>query len=347
MLNPDQALALFMEDTLGLDDGKMGYGVLRYSSNPVVCVIDSSQAGKQVSDVVVDLPRDCPVVATVEEARQLGAEVMVLGIAPSGGRIPEPWMNSIERAVKSGMSIINGLHDVLEERFGGLVNAEANQWIWDVRHPIADPPSFGGEAGGLNNKRVLLVGTDMAIGKMTAGLEIYRWIREKNPSTAFLATGQVGITITGRGIPLDGYKVDHACNAVAELVMSAADKEIVFIEGQGSLLHARSTATLPLLRGSCPTHLILCHRAGMETLDRLPNVKVPPLPELIELYETLASACGSFARPATIGIALKTNHLSDEDSKRAIADLEDETALPVTDVVRYSAEKLGRELLQK
>lgn len=345
MLKPDQALSIFMEDTLGLSHGKMGYGVIRYSPNPVVCVIDSTQAGKMVSEVVEGLPRDCPVVATVEEARQLGAEVMVLGIAPSGGRIPEPWMSDIERAVKVGLSIVNGLHDELERHFASLLDTGANQWVWDVRNPGPDPELSDGEVAELGNKRVLLVGTDMAIGKMTAGLEIYRWLREKNPSTAFLATGQVGITITGRGIPLDGHKVDHACNAVAQLVMSAAEEEVVFIEGQGSLLHPRSTSTMPLLRGSCPTHLILCHRAGMEYLDQMPSVKVPPLGELIDLYESLAAACGAFPRPSTIGIALKTDHLSDEDAKRAIADLEDEIALPVTDVVRYGAEKIGRGLL--
>jgi len=345
MLQPDQTLAIFMEDTLGDPHGKMGYGIIRYSPNPVVCVIDSSHAGKQLSDVVEGLSRDCPVVATVEEARQLGAEVMVLGIAPSGGRIPESWMAYIETAVKAGLSIINGLHDELEERFAPSLKKEEDQWIWDVRKPGPDPALSNGEAAELGNKRVLLVGTDMAIGKMTAGLEMYRWMREQNPSTAFLATGQVGITITGRGIPLDGQKVDHACNSVAQLVMSAADKDVVFIEGQGSLLHPRSTSTLPLLRGSCPTHLILCHRAGMEFLDEMPSIEVPPLRELIELYESLAAACGAFSRPTTIGIALKTDHLSDHDAQLAFAALEEETGLPVTDVVRYGAEKIGRELL--
>ena len=66
----------------------------------------------------------------------------------------------------------------------------------------------------LNNKRVLLVGTDMAIGKMTAGLEIHRWLRAHRQDAVFLATGQIGITITGRGIPLDAFKLDHACGAV-------------------------------------------------------------------------------------------------------------------------------------
>ena len=50
-----------------------------------------------------------------------------------------------------------------------------------------------------------------------------------------------------------------------------------FIEGQGSLLHPGSSATLPLLRGSCATHLVMCHRAGMTHLRNPQQVKIPPL----------------------------------------------------------------------
>jgi uncharacterized NAD-dependent epimerase/dehydratase family protein len=344
MLKPEQTLAIFMEENLGESEGKMGYGVMRYSPNSVTCVIDSRHAGKQVNDVV-DMPRNCPVVANVEEARKLGAEVLVLGIAPTGGLLPEPWLAELEKALSLGMSLANGLHDDLNAKFGHLLNDD--QWIWDIRHPGETPPITSADAAQLNNKRVLLIGTDMAIGKMTAGLEVYRWVRDQGHSTAFLATGQIGITITGRGIPLDGIKIDHAVNAVSTLVSSASKEDIVFIEGQGSLLHPRSSATLALMRGACPTHLILCHRAGMEYLDQFPEFKVPPLKEFIKLNEDLASACGTFSKPKTIGIALKTAHLSDEDARAAITDLEDETGLPVDDVVRYGAEKIGQQLLSE
>jgi len=317
---------------------------MRYSPNPIACVIDSRHAGKQVNDVV-DMPRNCPVVANVEEARKLGAEVLILGIAPTGGRIPEPWLAELEKALTLGMSLANGLHDDLNAKFGHLLKED--QWIWDIRHPGETPPITNADAARLNNKRVLLIGTDMAMGKMTAGLEIYHWVRDQGHSTAFLATGQIGIIITGRGIPLDGIKIDHAVNAMSTLVTSAADHDIVFVEGQGSLLHSRSSATLALMRGTCPTHLILCHRAGMEYLDQIPEVKVPPLKEFIALNEDLASTCGTYTRPKTIGIALKTAHLSDTDAQAAIADLEDETGLPVTDVVRYGAEKIGQRLISE
>ncbi len=345
MLKPDQALAIFMEENLGESEGKMGYGVMRYSPNPIACVIDSRHAGKQVNDVV-DMPRNCPVVATVEEARALGAEVLILGIAPTGGRLPEAWLIKLEQSLKLGMSLANGLHDDLNAKFGHLLKDD--QWIWDIRQPGEAPPITSADATKLSNKRVLMIGTDMAIGKMTAGLEIYRWVRDQGPhSTAFLATGQIGITITGRGIPLDGIKIDHAVNAVSTLVTSAAADDIVFIEGQGSLLHARSSATLALMRGSCPTHFILCHRAGMEVLDQMPEVKVPDINEFIKLNEDLASACGTFPRPKTIGIALKTAHLSEQEARAAIAELEQQTGLPVEDVVRFGSEKLGNLLIEQ
>ncbi len=350
MLEENQKIAIYMEGNLDSDYGKMGVGVMRYMENPIVCVIDSTHAGKTVNKVfeqVCELPFDYLIVSSIDRAAELGAEVLILGTAPSGGRIPQEWDAPLHRAIQLNMSIVNGLHDKLTDKFSHLLTG--NQWIWDVRQPTFTPKIGTGQAASLNNKRVLLVGTDMAIGKMTAGLELYRWVREvgksQGISTEFVATGQIGITITGKGIPLDAFKVDHACGAVETLVMGTADSDIVFIEGQGSLLHPGSSATLSLMRGSCPTHLIMCHRAGMKMLRSPENVKIPPLKEFIELNEALVSVCGSLSKATTIGIALNTSLVSESEAKSAIASLQDQTALPVTDVVRFGAEKLGRALL--
>lgn len=339
-----------MEGNLDSDYGKMGFGVMRYIENLIACVIDSTHAGKRVNQVCQQdsaLPFDYRVVGSIEQAAELGAEVLILGTAPSGGQIPQEWHAPLQRAIQLDMSIVNGLHDKLTDKFGHLLTG--NQWIWDVRQPTFTPKIGTGQAASLNNKRVLLVGTDMAIGKMTAGLELYRWVREAGKSRAttseFIATGQIGMTIIGNGIPLDAFKVDHACGAVETLVMGAADSDIVFIEGQGSLLHPGSSATLSLMRGSCPTHLIMCHRAGMKRLRNPPHIKIPPLKEFIQLNEALVSVCGSLAKASTIGIALNTSLLSEAEAKSEIACLQEQTALPVTDVVRFGAEKLGRVLL--
>ena len=344
MLQEHHKLAVYMEGSLGSDYGKMGYGVMRYSPNPVVCVVDSTQAGKRVCDAC-DLPHTFPVVGTPDEARGMGADVLVLGLAPSGGRVPEEWLPHLRRALALGMSLVNGLHDRLNDRLGGEILAPGEQWIWDVRQPAFTPDIATGRAADLDNRRVLMVGTDMACGKMTAGLEIHHWLGRQAVSSAFVATGQIGITVTGHGIPLDAFKVDHACGAVESAVMDVAGHDVIIIEGQGSLLHPGSSATLSLMRGSSANRLVLCHRAGMTHLRKPDHVRVPPLKPFIRLNEDLAHVCGSLTPATTVGVALNTVQLSEAAARETIAQLEDETGLPVEDVVRFGAEKLGRALL--
>ena len=97
---------------------------------------------------------------------------------------------------------------------------------------------------------------------------------------------------------------------------------------------------LPLLRGSCPTHLILCCRAGQESIAREAWVKIPPLVEVAALYEVLASAGGALPEARVAGISLITAHLGDTAARKAIDDAQAETGLPVADVVRYGCEPL-------
>src|SRR5476649_1342152 len=101
MLRREQKLAIYMEGAVRGYGGKMGFGILRYSPNPIVCVIDSENAGQDIRDIA-GVPKSCPIVATVEEALALGADVLVLGIAPPGGLIPQAWYPVIDRSVELG-----------------------------------------------------------------------------------------------------------------------------------------------------------------------------------------------------------------------------------------------------
>lgn len=339
MLDPNQPIALFAEATLGSLNAKMAEGILRYGRNPVAAVIDSKQAGKRVRDVCT-LASDVPVVADLAQAQALGAQVLVLGTAPSGGRLPQSWVSVLDAAIAGGMNLVNGMHDQLQPMFASRLRP--GQWVWDLRVPQGDaPPISMARAAGLGNIRVLMVGTDMAIGKMTAGLELTRSLQTLGRDAAFLATGQTGIAITGRGIPLDAIRVDHAGGAVERMVLEAANHEIVVVEGQGSLLHPGSTATLPLMRGSACTHMILCHRAGMVTLDEVASVRIPPLRDVIALNEAVAQAAGALTAAKVVGIALNTARLSAADADAALKAVADETGLPTVDPVRQGADRLA------
>lgn len=334
-----------MEGALDSDMGKMGFGLMRFSKHSIICVIDSKHAGKTVKESV-GLPYDIPVIGTIAEAVQKGGEILVLGIAPSGGKFPDTWDEPISEALQNGLSLINGLHDDLNLRYGHHLIDSPKQRIWDVRKPKPSYPIATGKAVQLKNKRILMIGTDMAAGKMTAGLELYAELKKQGHNVGFVPTGQIGITIMGNGIPLDAIKVDQAAGAVQEAVLAEADKDIVIIEGQGSLAHPGSTATLPLLRGSQATHLILCHKAAHTHLrEPVSHIPIPPLDEFIKLNEAVATVCGSQTKPKTTGIALNTVGLNEEEAEKKITEVENLTGLSSTDVVRFGVEKLVSAVL--
>ena len=147
--------------------------------------------------------------------------------------------------------------------------------------------------------------------------------------------------IAGDGVPLDAVRVDFAAGAVEQMVMKyGPDHDILFVEGQGSLIHPGSTATLPLLRGSQATHLVLVHKVGRTHIHNCPDVKIPPLPQAIEMYELVASAAGAMQPSKVAAIALNTSSFDEAEAKNAIAQVQAETGLPCTDVVRFGADLL-------
>lgn len=340
MIGPSDRIALLMEGTLEDRTGKMGLAVLRYHESEVVCAIDRQNAGACLG-AISGLPRPCPIVATFEEALRLGPTVLVIGGAPPGGRIVPAWLDIVKEAAAAGLNVVNGLHDPLADKLGEL---RPGQFVWDVRTEPPNLPTATGAAREMANRRALFIGTDMSVGKMTAGLEVKREAQRRGMECGLVATGQCGIVVTGEGVPLDAIRLDFAAGAVEREVLRRPEP-LVLIEGQGSLNHPASSATLPLMRGSVPTHLVLCHRAGMPTLPRWPWVQVPPLVRLIALAEELASGAGAFGRPKTCAVALNTHRLSEAEAEAALGEVAQETGLPTADPVRGGAGVLLDALL--
>lgn len=339
-LESNQRLAILLHDGIRGYHGKTGLALLRYSQAQIVAVIDHQCAGESLP-ALTNIPRDLPIVATVAQALAYTPDVLAIGIAPSGGVLPDEWQQEIKQAVGAGLSIINGLHTPLATMPELSNSLRQGQFIWDVRQEPANLPIGSGKARLLSCRRVLTVGTDMGVGKMSTSLELNSAAQQRGLRSKFLATGQAGLMIAGDGVPLDGVRVDFAAGAVEQVVMRFGDDyDILHVEGQGSLLHPGSTATLPLIRGTQPTHLILVHRAGQTSIRNHPHVLMPPLANVIELYETVAIAGGAFAPVKVVGIALNTAHLDLSAANLAIEQTKAETKLPCTDPVRFSADLL-------
>ena len=188
---------------------------------------------------------------------------------------------------------------------------------------------------------VLTVGSDCAIGKKTVAVELDLEARRRGLASVFVPTGQTGIAIAGWGIAVDAVVSDFLAGAAETLVVEGARRggELLFVEGQGSLVHPMySGVTLGLVHGSAPHLFVLCHSAGATEIEGCPGHPIPPLPELIALHESIALP----ARKAKVAcVALNTARISSDDEARAaIADVAEETGLPADDPVRFGAHHL-------
>ena len=305
MLSPLAPVVLLQHGGLDTLSGKTGLTLLRYRRGPVLAVVDPAHAGGSLAQIT-GIAREVPIVASLAEALPLlptargdRAEVAaVVGLAPSGGRLPAEVRTDVATALAAGLSVASGLHTRLGEDPELAALVQPGRWIWDLRREPANLPVASARAAALPGHRLLAVGSDMSVGKMSACLELLAAAQRSGVDARFVPTGQAGILIAGGGVALDAVRVDYAAGAVEEAVLVAAAAATpdswVLVEGQGSFCHPGSTATLPLLRGSQPTELLLVHRAGQTTIRNQPHIPLPPLRDLIDTLERMAN----LARPA-------------------------------------------------
>jgi uncharacterized NAD-dependent epimerase/dehydratase family protein len=346
MLRPNNRIAILLHEGLQSTKGKTGISLLRYSDIPIVAVIDQESAGRSLQELT-GISRSVPIVASVQEALNYKPNVLAIGIAPSGGLLPTVWWQEVKQSVAAGLSVVNGLHTSMatDPELKRLLGND--QWIWDVRQEPKGLTVSKGKARSLPCLRVLTVGTDMSVGKMSTSLELNRATLNRGLRSRFLATGQTGLMLGHDGIALDVVRVDFAAGAVEQLMMRHGfDHDVLYLEGQGSLMHPASTATLPLIRGSQPTHLVLVHRAGQTHIQHFDALTpIPLLTKAIQVYETVASAGGAFAESKVVAIALNTFHLDEDKAQEMIEQVQLETGLPCTDVVRFDADPLLNAIL--
>ena len=330
---PERRYAVLAEGRFADRHAKTAHGLIRYGKDEVVAVIDSTLAGKSVREAMPILERDAPIVGSLEEALEFSPTSVLVGLAPAGGRLPEEWMETLWKAAEAGLEIVSGLHQRLAPEFPGKP-------VWDVREPPEDVPLFSGEGFGIGPKVALTVGTDSAIGKMTAALEIERAATEAGLSTEFVPTGQTGVVIAGWGLCVDAVVSDFIAGASERLVLEAAESspDLILVEGQGSLGHpAYSGVTLGLLHGSCPDCLILCaagEPSGGPPEKVFRGVPRPSAAHVARLYEEVAS----LVKPApVVAVSLNTRGLDEGEAAEILAAVADETGLPAADPFRGSA----------
>ena len=313
--------------------GKTARGVMRYRPDEIVALLDSTSDAASVEGF--------PIVKTVADALPLSPTTALVGVATQGGRFPPAWRRILEECLVAGLDLESGLHEfVSDDPELVALAAEHGAELRDLRRPPAglDVPSGANLTHGATT--ILTVGSDCAIGKMTVSLELDLEARRRGYRSEFVPTGQTGIAIAGWGIAVDAVVADFIAGAAEQLVLEGVGRggEVLFVEGQGSLLHpAYSGVTLGLIHGSAPHGYVLCHQAGETFVDGDERFPIPPLVELVRLHEQISL----LPRPAKVYcVALNTRLLDDDAARRAVVETEAATGLPADDPVRFGASKL-------
>jgi uncharacterized NAD-dependent epimerase/dehydratase family protein len=336
-----ERLAIFAEGLFQQHSGKTAHGVIRYGTREVVCVIDSTLAGRTAVEVELFCLQPVPIVATVREAIDMGATTLLIGVAPTGGKLDPAWRPALLEAIGAGLDLEAGLHTELsaDEELREAA-ARAGVHLRDLRAAPADLTVPKGPYSRPASVRVVhSVGSDTVIGKKVVTLELDRVARERGERSVYVPTGQTGVAIAGWGIAVDHVISDYVAGAGERLVLEGAERgDLLFVEGQGALFHpAYSGVTLGLLHGSAPDQLILVHKAGAQAIRNYPDLPIPPLPELIAAYELVTSR----VRPAKVtAIALNTSTLGEDDARAAVEAAQEETGLTADDVVRFGPERV-------
>jgi len=318
--------------------GKTMRGVLRYRRESVVAILDTKRAGASEDGV--------PVVGTVDEGMQYEPNTALVGVVTQGGHFPGDWQDLLKSSVRQGLDVENGLHVRLHD-IPGLpeLARERGVELRDLREPPGDLSTATGANLEVDATIVLTVGSDCAIGKMTATCELDLEARNRGLRSVFVPTGQTGIAIAGWGISVDAVVSDFLAGAAERLVVEGGERgDLLWVEGQGAILHPiYSGVTVGLMHGSAPHLYVLCHEVGRTVTEGDPTASpIVSLKELVDLHERMSLKL----RPAKVAsISLNTSEVSEEEARAAIEEAEAETGLPADDPVRFGAGKLLEAVL--
>ena len=281
---------------------------------------------------------------TLLEARNAGAQTLVIGVANRGGVISETWKEILLQALEHGFDLASGLHQQLKRDHLIAFTADKYQrQLFDVRIPQREYPIANGEPR--TGKRCLTVGTDCSVGKMYTSLAMEKEMHKRKLNATFKATGQTGILITGDGIPLDAIPADFMAGAVEWLTPNNDEDHWDLIEGQGSLFHISfSGITLALIHGGQPDALILCHEPTREHMRGIPGYKLPSLEALRDLSLQTAQIVNPDCK--VIGISINTSELTDKEADDYLNEVENRMGLPAVDPFKTGAGRLVDALEQ-
>ena len=346
---PAATAIVYCEGNFGDMDGKTANGLVRHSEKyEILAVIDSEKAGLDAGAVLDGTPNGIPVCSNVSDALvRIGAMpgYIIFGMAPASGLLSELQRLVLLDAMRLGMSVVNGLHEFLNDdpEFASACIAQ-NVAIHDIRKPRCkkDLRMYRGLAAEVPCPRIAVLGTDGAIGKRTTATLLAAALNECGIRTALVSTGQTGLMQGARyGVALDAVPAQYCSGEVEAAIIEAFQGEqpdVIVIEGQGALSHPAYLSSAFILRGSHPQAVVLQHAPTRTHLGDFGDVPMPTPGSEINLIET-------FCDTRVIGLTINHERMSFAEVTEAISLYENQLGIPATDPLTRSPERLVEMVL--
>ena len=323
---------IFVGSETNLTYAKTGAGLVQW--RPELCKGQLNMPGGTID---LGLPQ-----LSISQSAKLGVRSLIIGTACVGGGIPEAWLDVLEEALLAGLDVVASVHTRLAD-IPRLVSAakKSGSRLVDVRVPPANLPVGTGKKRA--GKRLLMVGTDCAVGKKYTALQLEKDMKSCGMNADFRASGQTGIMIAGTGLPIDAVVSDFLTGAAELLSPDNADDHWDVIEGQGGIFHPGYCAvSLGLLVGSQPDAFVVCHEAGRNTFSGWEGYGLPSVKEVIERTTELGRQVNPDIR--CVGVSINTSGMSDRARNAFLGCLSRKLELPCVDPLVHGTKDIIEKL---
>ena len=299
-------------------DAKTAHGLIRGTERfTIIGVVDcEATAGKDAGELLDGKHRDIPVFANFEKAiaQFPKANYLVIGVATVGGRLPGNMLEVVIKAIEAGVSIVNGLHEYLNDKPNVVALAKSKGvTLTDVRKPKnrEDLHFWTGEIFKVTAPIIAVIGMDCAMGKRTTARMLRQSCEANGLKGQMIYTGQTGWLQGGKyGFVFDSTLNDFVSGELENAIVSCwkeTSADIIFLEGQSSLRNPSGPCGIELLISGNAKHVVLLFAPKRKYFDNDEHWgKIPPVESEIEIIEKLGSK--------VIAVAVNTEDCTTEEA---------------------------------
>ena len=314
------------------DNAKTAHGLIRGSERfNVLAVIDKKHKNTDAGNMLDGSFRNIPVIASLAEAIKKVDQIdyLVIGVATVGGVLSNSLLTVVIDGIKKGISIVNGLHDQLQEREDIALLAKENQVeLIDIRKPksIKEMQFWTGDIFKVDVPIVAFLAMDCAMGKRTTARFVMEACLKRNIHAEMIYTGQTGWMQGNKyGFILDSTLNDFVSGELENAIVSCwkeAKPDLILLEGQSSLRNPSGPCGLEFLISGNAKQVVLIHAPNRKYFDDdAVWGEIPSIASEMEIIEKFGSR--------VIALALNTSGLSRAETLNYQNSYKEALAIPV------------------